>query len=103
MLFLGNIKAAQCSVKRMANALNVYGSKDGFCGYKIDSVSGDNGIFAEWHIDNDKLTLSNDKFGMFPIFYTTTPDSIDFSSSIVDLLKDDNQHRHTASSPEPWR
>ncbi len=86
MLFLGDTGTAKCSVKWTENSLHVSGAKKGFFGYKLDSISDKNGIFVEWHIENKCLTLSNDKFGLFPLYYTQNGSSLTFSSSIIDLL-----------------
>lgn len=93
MLFLGETGSAQCSIKWKENSLHVSGSKSGFYGYKLDSISGKNGIFAEWHIENDCLILTNDKFGLFPLFYTNNGSGFSFSSSIVDLLVTENDRQ----------
>ena len=93
MLFLGETGSAQCEIRYKNNALHVSGSKKAFLGYKLDSASEPNGIFAEWHIENDCLKLFNDNFGLFPIYYTNNPISIAFSSSISDLLEIDKSRQ----------
>jgi hypothetical protein len=93
MLILGDVGGAQCSTKWVNNSLNVSGGKKGFLGYKLDSTSGDNGIFANWNTDNDSLTLFNDKFGMFPIYYTKTSNGVDFSSSIINLFVSEDHYQ----------
>ena len=89
MLFLGKNGTPQCFVKYVANSLHVSGEKDGFFGYKLDSLSSKNGIFVEWHIENDCLHLWNDSFGFFPIYYNNNGSNFIFSSSILDLLDKD--------------
>ena len=92
MLFLGDTGSVRCSAKWMGNSLRTDDPKKGFLGYKLDSMSGKNGVFAEWHFENNSLSLSNDEFGMFPVYYTEDRNGVALSSSIVDLLVSD-RHR----------
>src|SRR5262249_7604459 len=45
------------------------------------------GVFARWNWDGSRLTLRNDRYGFFPVFYVATGDGIPVSSSLVELIR----------------
>lgn len=45
------------------------------------------GSFAEWEWDGKCLTVRNDRYGIYPIFYHRSPDGIAVSTSISALLE----------------
>jgi hypothetical protein len=45
------------------------------------------GVFAEWHWDGQQLTVTNDKFGFFPLFYYVKDQTICVSPSLVRILE----------------
>ena len=44
-------------------------------------------VFAEWSWDGEQLTLTNDRYGFFPIYYFRRDNEIAVSSSISKLLE----------------
>ncbi len=58
-------------------------------GHKIDEPGSDkpDGIYAEWNWNRNTLKVTNDRYGMFPLFYFHTPTSFGVSTSITELLK----------------
>jgi hypothetical protein len=67
----------------------VIGSPEVFLGRRIPSPGRgqDQGVFAEWSWDGRCLTVVNDRFGMYPLFYCAKPDSIWVSPSITNVLR----------------
>lgn len=56
-------------------------------GHKIEGKSGkSDGIYAEWSWDGDRLTVRNDRYGFFPLFYSIQDNEICVSNSIFRLL-----------------
>jgi asparagine synthase (glutamine-hydrolysing) len=58
-------------------------------GHKMDqSTPGkEEGIFAEWKWDGARLTVRNDRYGFFPLFYVHDADGVCVSPSLVTLLE----------------
>lgn len=44
------------------------------------------GVFAEWSWDGTRLTVRNDRYGCYPLYYFTRPGEICVSTSIPELL-----------------
>ena len=86
MLFLGQTGSANCIIKYANEGATIIGSKNAFLGYKLDSLSGNNGIFAQWDFQDDTLIGTNDALGFFPVYYTISKNSFAVSSSILDLI-----------------
>lgn len=67
----------------------VYTKGDAHCftGHKIKG-QGQNidGIYAEWSWDGDRLTVRNDRYGFYPLFYSRQDNEICVSHSIFRLL-----------------
>jgi asparagine synthase (glutamine-hydrolysing) len=57
-------------------------------GHKLEPTARDipDGIFAEWSWDGSRLTVRNDRYGAYPIYYFTRPGEICVSTSIPELL-----------------
>lgn len=81
-MLLGRTGMARCFASVMDGSLSC-DDPSGFYGYKLD---GNNGIYVEWSVRDGRLTLTNDSYGLFPIYYTHHGDNLAFSSSIEDLL-----------------
>ena len=45
------------------------------------------GVFAEWNWDGQQLTLTNDRYGFFPIYYFRRENEVAVSPSIRKLLE----------------
>jgi asparagine synthase (glutamine-hydrolysing) len=57
-------------------------------GHRI-ARGGDNpsdGIFAEWNWDGERLTVKNDRYGVYPLYYFQTGDTVAVSPSLIRLL-----------------
>ena len=59
-------------------------------GHRVPSVDPAcaDGIFGEWQWDGERLTVRNDRYGCFPLFYWRTDRSLAVSNSIVQLLNE---------------
>ena len=57
-------------------------------GHKIDREPGTkpDGVFAEWSWDGDKLTVTNDRYGLLPLYYCSVDNEIYLSTSIRQML-----------------
>lgn len=63
------------------------GAADASLGHRIDSASPlPEGNWAVWHWDGSRVTVTNDAFGAFPVYYAVTDDSFAISPSIDRLL-----------------
>lgn len=67
----------------------VCGQASALCGARFPgSQPGiDDGIFVEWRWDGDTLTVENDRYGIYPLFYCAKPDSIWISPSFEDVAR----------------
>lgn len=70
----------QAAVKH--GRLRVSGSDHCFLGHR----AADDGIFAEWSWDGQRLTVRNDRYGMYPLFYCVDDDGIMLAPSVNGLL-----------------
>jgi len=61
------------------------------CGHQIahGSVHGTDGIFVEWEWDGERLVVSNDRYGIYPLFYSCYGGEIRISPSIFHVLAGD--------------
>lgn len=90
MLFLGSIGSFYCSALiNSSGSIDIVGPKEGFYGYKLDSASGDNGIFVKWKSDDTSLILQNDSYGMYPVYYSSSSKELHFSSNIECLVRNE--------------
>src|SRR3989338_9822448 len=57
-------------------------------GHKIDRGPGakPDGVFAEWSWDGNQLTVTNDRYGLFPLYYCCADNEIYLSTSIRQML-----------------
>lgn len=63
------------------------GEAHGFSGHKIKGAGHDgDGIYTEWSWDGDRLTVCNDRYGFYPLFYSRQENEICVSHSIFRLL-----------------
>lgn len=60
-----------------------------FLGHKIDRGPGikPDGVFAEWSWDGNQLTVKNDRYGLFPLYYCSYKNEIYLSTSIRRMLE----------------
>jgi hypothetical protein len=54
--------------------------------FRAGRASGD-GVFAEWHWVDGRLSIARDRYGVQPLFWSTTPTSVHISPSIGALLE----------------
>lgn len=47
----------------------------------------DEGIFLNWEWDGRRLTVENDRFGLYPLFYCVKPSSIAISPSLAKVVR----------------
>ena len=89
MIFLGDTGSRTVTVKWVGDALQVDGPANGFLGYRLDAPDSANGIYVQWEVGENQLKVSNDSFGLYPVFYRCDGSKFSFSSSILDLLEND--------------
>ncbi|MCG5517095.1 MULTISPECIES: asparagine synthetase B family protein [unclassified Ectothiorhodospira] len=60
-------------------------------GHRLDlgGRHGPDGIFVEWSWDGDALTVRNDRYGIYPLFYACHAGEIRISPSILHVLRGD--------------
>ena len=65
------------------------GTKQCLLGHRLGHASRDvaDGIFVEWAWDGNRLRVSNDRYGIYPLFYTCHGKEIRISPSIQHVLK----------------
>jgi hypothetical protein len=47
----------------------------------------DDGVFVQWRWDGDTLTVDNDRYGIYPLFYCARPGSIWISPSFEEVVR----------------
>lgn len=52
-----------------------------------DSCPNGDGVFLDWHWDGQQLTVRNDRYGMYPLFYACFANQFILSPSILPLLE----------------
>ena len=57
-------------------------------GHKLDAHDRNtpDGVFVEWHWDGETLTVTNDRFGFYPVYYYQDGDSFAISPSIIRMM-----------------
>ena len=73
---------------RVGDPLAISGSPSGELGYRYSVGPGqpDGGNWVAWHWDGAALTVTNDRFGAYPLYYAATADSVALSPSVDRLL-----------------
>lgn len=72
------------------DSFETQGQKSAYFGHKTstETCGTAEGIFACWHWDGERLIVNNDRYGIYPLFWFTTPNgSICISTSILKLIK----------------
>ncbi|MER6910213.1 asparagine synthase-related protein [Streptomyces sp. NPDC000594] len=79
-------------LRRTAGGVRAEGAAEAVLGHAHDEPGGPGGatvpegIFARWHWDGTRLTVRNDRYGMFPLFYRADADSLALSPALHALL-----------------
>lgn len=74
-------------IHKKGSKLSVAGPTTFLGGYPIFARGERDGIFGEWHWDNQRLEARVDRLGMFPLYYSELPNGIAVSTNISDLIK----------------
>jgi asparagine synthase (glutamine-hydrolysing) len=59
----------------------------------VTGQRGDEGVFLHWDWDGSKLTVQNDRYGLYPLFYCARADSIWVSPSLEHVVRGNSQRR----------
>ena len=79
--------AALVLTRRDAAGITASGDLSASFGHRIPLPDGDtDGIYAGWHWDGSQLVIETDRYGIYPLFAWTTPDSFALSSDLEALL-----------------
>ncbi len=75
-------------VKKIGERYETSGDASRFFGHRLPSTVYErpDGIYAEWHWDGQRLIVSNDRYGFYPLFYFAVQDEIAVSTSIAALI-----------------
>lgn len=77
------------SVRMAADQLVVKGQRSCCLGHRTaegaDAAAG--GVFATWSLEGNALTVRNDRYGVFPLFFCTSDRELCISPSIPQLLR----------------
>lgn len=75
------------SVTKIGCSYKTEGTTSSFFGHEIPRLDGvSDGIFAEWKWDGHSLTIRNDRYGFYPLYYFQDNGRFAVSPSIVALL-----------------
>ncbi len=76
-------------VRRSASGVEFEGQASCNLGYRTKTAAGGNeeGIFACWQWDGTRLTVRNDRYGFFPLFYFRDTRGVCISTSLAKLLE----------------
>ena len=73
--------------RRDASTISASGDLSASFGHRIPLPDGDtDGVYAGWHWDGQRLAIETDRYGMYPFFAWTTPDSCAIASDLEALL-----------------
>jgi asparagine synthase (glutamine-hydrolysing) len=75
-------------VRLSESELRIDGANECHIGRRVaaNQSSVDQGIFANWNWNGERLLVQNDRFGFFPLFYAKTANAICISPSIQRIL-----------------
>ena len=74
-------------IQRRDRSFKVQGQLECTLGHRIPRATGpDDGIFVSWRWDGQKLTVENDRYGFYPLFYFADQNQIILSPLIARLL-----------------
>lgn len=76
-------------ISRVADGFELEGSPGALLGNRLETPGrrDPEGIWCQWSWDGARLTLRNDRYGMFPVYYWATDRTIAISPSIGRLLQ----------------
>src|SRR5262249_18990611 len=76
-------------IRRRADGFEVEGPTEAKFGHKIfhPRQNDFDGVYAEWSWDGSRLTVRNDRYGFYPLYYFANSDEIAISTSTVRLLE----------------
>ena len=76
--------------KKNGNVIDARGRKTCLLGHKIAVLSNkkEDGIFAEWKWEGERLIVKNDRYGFYPLYYYHHNNEIYISPSIEKLLEE---------------
>ena len=82
-------RSSYVRIARAGDGFRADGDPSVSLGTKLDFASehGPEGVFAEWSWDGGRLTVTNDRFGLYPLFYTEGDGKIVVSPSLVRLVE----------------
>lgn len=86
---LGMSDAPYIRVVRRGGDVQIHGQAKGALGHRIHVVSdhNDDGIFAGWNWDGERLVVSNDRYGFQPLFWSALNDGgVVVSPSLLTLI-----------------
>jgi len=91
----GNTKKPTFRIEYDGAGFRATGDVSVIQGHKIPLEEGkrDDGIFVEWHWDGEVLTVRNDRYGIYPLFYAGDNKKIAISTSIFGVLNADNERK----------
>jgi len=76
----------------------VHGQAECSLGRCLGSDEGDEGVFLKWRWDGQRLTVRNDRFGVYPLFYSAVGDEIWLSPSLAAVLRGNSARRPNAAA-----
>ena len=70
------------------SAATFAGPTTGLAGHRLRTNDGnENGIFVEWSWDGSRFDLSTDRYGLFPLYYSQSGDTLHLATSIPALIR----------------
>jgi hypothetical protein len=74
------------ALRRVLNGCEVNGNPDCRLGLRLSDCAGRQGIFVEWRWDGVSITVENDRYGMYPVYYYAGRDSFVLSPSLEQII-----------------
>ena len=83
------MKEVLLHARRVGSEIETIGSRFCSLGHKLpcSSGGGHNGIFAEWRLEDSGLSVENDRYGFYPLYYFHQGSEICISTSIPRLIQ----------------
>lgn len=79
-----------CKLEKTQAGIKQSGAREAFFGHRFEATDrpedSEEGSFARWSVDGNRLTAQVDRLGLYPLFYHQTPDRVMVSTSPIELL-----------------
>lgn len=102
MLISGRFEASQAylGLRNASQGIELYGQPQFSQGKRLKRLgeSVDDGLFVEWAWDGRQLVVANDRYGLYPLFYSHVGDEFWVSPTLTGVLRGNSKRRYNKSA-----